>query len=147
MRSVTKFVVPLTAVLAAACVGASPAAASDSASISSPTLVARGAAVNFNLTVTCDPYLDYTGAPSTAVEITVVFRQNVHQSQLTTATYDSGYQMLNICDGSPHTLSLQVLPSPNPAIKGSALFNVTETFNSFGGTPAPVTFSDVANIH
>lgn len=144
MRIVTKFVAPLAAVLAAACVGASPAAATDSASVTSPTLVARGAAVNFNLTVTCDPYLDYTGAPSTAVDIVVVFRQNVHKSQLTTATYDTGF--LNLCDGSPYTLSLQVLPSPYAAIKGSALFNVTETFNSFGGAPAPVTFSDVADV-
>ena len=146
MWTVSRMIVPVAVVLVATCVDAAPAAAADTAIVTNPTLVARGVAVDFDLTLTCDPYVDYTGTPSTAVEVTVAFRQNVRKNELTTATYDSGFQLLNLCDGSPHTLALQVLPSPYAAIKGSALFNITEAFNSFGGAPTPATFSDVVNV-
>lgn len=144
MRRLAWIVIAAVCAVAAVLATAAPAIATDSAVVSSATLVARGAAVDVTMTITCDPYIDWTGTPSTAVDLTVQFRQAVRKDQLTSASYDSGYQ--NLCDGSPHLVQVQMLPYPYAAIKGAGLFVITESFNTFGGTPVPQTFSDVADV-
>jgi hypothetical protein len=144
---VKRFIGSLAAIAGIAAMSAmfaSPAFAADFLQVNSAALVARGAGVTVTITVTCDPYTDFTGQPSTAVDVNLGFRQAVRHGNLTTGSVDTGY--LNICDSTPHQLSELVMPSPYAAIKGSSIVTTTLTFNTFGGAPFPVTFNDVTKV-
>jgi hypothetical protein len=138
------------AVLAAAtgavlALGALPALAGTSpVSVHSARLVARGAGVTVSVSVTCDPYTNYNGQPSTVVDVTVAFREAVRHGNLTTGSTDLGF--LDICDSTPHSLAVLVLPSPYAAIKGSALVQTTTRFDTFGGPPPTVTYTNVVTV-
>ena len=134
----------LTTCMVVGAVVATPALAASAYQVDSAKLVARGAGVAVTVTVTCDPYTDWTGQPSTAVDVTMALRQSVRHGTITSGTADSGW--LNICDSTPHKVSLLVLPSPDAMTKGSALATSTVTFNTFGGLPAPLNYTNVAHI-
>jgi len=124
---------------------ATPQAFAGSAfAVNSAIRLARGAAVSVSVTVTCDPYTDWTGQPSSAVDVNIAFRQAVRHGIITTGSVDSGW--LNICDSAAHSLRLQIEPSPYAAVKGAAIVDGVVSFNTFGGLPGPQNYTAVVKV-
>ena len=81
-------------------------------------ILAGGAAVTTEVTVTCTPQF-----PGDEVTVRLILTQAVKRDQITSA--DSGFIFGVPCDDEPHVLSLTLVPSPFAFQKGSAFAQVT----------------------
>jgi hypothetical protein len=132
MRALTRTAATTIAVGALSVLAALPAlAAGPTLSVKSASLVARGAAVNATVTVTCDPYTDYWGQAMTSTPVTITINEAVRRGLVTSATGNGDA----VCDSLPHKVSILVIPTTYAFIKGPALIVATATLDS-ATTPA-----------
>jgi len=132
MRALTRTTATTVAVGALSVLAALPAmAAGPTVSVRSAGLVARGAAVNATVIVTCDPYTDYWGQAMTSTPVTVTINEAVRGGLITSATGNGDA----VCDSLPHKVSVLVVPATYKFTKGPALISATATLDS-GITPA-----------
>jgi hypothetical protein len=113
----------LVAVLMALVMGlfvATPAfASSDTIDVmNTGQLLADGAAVTTQVTVTCSPQF-----PGDNVAVRLTLTQTVKKDRITTA--DSGVTYGVPCDDQPHALTLTLVPSPFAFQRGSAFAHAT----------------------
>lgn len=100
---------------------ATPAFASDSIDVANTgQLLADGAAVTTQVTVTCSPQF-----PGENVFVRLILTQAVKKDQITSA--DSGliFDRPVPCDDQPHTLTITLVPSPFAFQKGPAFAQAT----------------------
>jgi hypothetical protein len=100
---------------------ATPAFASDTIDVmDTGQLLADGAAVSTQVTVTCSPQF-----PGDEVFVRLILTQAVKKDEITTA--DSGpFSNTRVpCDDQPHTLTITLVPSPLAFQKGPAFAQAT----------------------
>lgn len=83
-------------------------------------LLADGAAVTTQVTVTCSPQY-----PGDSVYVRLTLTQAVKKDQITTADSGQIYREPVPCDDQPHTLTVTLVPSPFAFQKGPAFAQAT----------------------
>jgi hypothetical protein len=97
-----------------------PAFASDAIDVmDTGQLLANGAAITTQLTVSCSPQF-----PGDTVSVTLTVTQAVKKGQMTSAEPDQPIFGVP-CDDQPHTLTFTLVPSPFAFQKGSAFAQAT----------------------
>ena len=135
MRPTTRLLSITAAAGVVVTLAALPALASGtSASVNGARLLARGAAVSVTVTVTCDPYIDWSGNPQTSTPVTVTINEAVRHGVMTQGSASG----TAACDSTPHRVTVLMVPAPLAFTRGSALITVTPTFNSAITPPALV---------
>lgn len=132
MRALSRVIAVTGACAMAVAVGALPAAADSTVvALNSAELLARGAAIEVGVSVTCDPYTDVWGTPQTSTPVQVTVNQAVKKGFISTSSGDA----TAACDGQAHALHVVVYADDKAFIRGPALVSVTANFNNWSTQP------------